>query len=321
MSYSALAHRRPVFLLLLAACVLLRQWDTPVEDQTWARIAVDWALVGAFLAVVLPLRRLGRARAEFFRVAREQRDELVSEVAMAARVQRHLLDQHRPPAGPLDVVARTHPARVVGGDYYDFVPLSGDRFAVVVADVSGKGLPAALIMPAVKIALRALAARNVSTPDLLAELNRVFLDNLPVASYFTLIYAVFDPAASRVAYANAGHPPALHLEARRGEARWLMSGGPAVGLLHAEVAFEAVEVPFSRGDTFVLYTDGITEAEDASGTEFGQERLVTAVRDAAGGTAESVVSAVHDAVDAFRGTGSRGDDATVIAVRVPGPAS
>jgi sigma-B regulation protein RsbU (phosphoserine phosphatase) len=318
MSYSALAHRGPVFLALLGACVVLRQWDTPVASQTWPRLAVDWLLVAAFLAVVLPLRRLGRARAGFFRVAREQRDELVREVEMAARVQQHLLDQHQPPAGPLDVVARTHPAKVVGGDYYDFVPLADGRFAVVVADVSGKGLPAALIMPAVKIALRALAARNVSTSDLLAELNRVFLDNLPGASYFTLIYAVFDPAAGRVVYANAGHLPALHLKGGRAEAAWLMPEGPAVGLLHEEVRFETAEVRFGPGDLFVFYTDGITEAEDGSGADFGPDRLVAAVRSAAGGTAEAIVSAVHGAVDAFRGPGARNDDATVIAVRVPG---
>jgi len=113
MSYSALAHRAPVFLALLGACVALRLWDTPVTTQTWARLAVDWLLVGAFLAVVLPLRRLGRARTGFFRVAREQRDELVREVEMAARVQQHLLDQHQPPSGPLDVVARIPVSRSV----------------------------------------------------------------------------------------------------------------------------------------------------------------------------------------------------------------
>ena len=97
MGYSALTHRWPVFVLLLAACVWLRQWDTPVEVQSWERLALDWTLVAVFLAVVLPLRRLGRARALFFRAAREQRDELVREVEMAAAVQQHLLDQHRPP--------------------------------------------------------------------------------------------------------------------------------------------------------------------------------------------------------------------------------
>ena len=317
MSYSALTHRWPVFVLLLAACVWLRQWDTPVEVQSWERLALDWTLVAVFLAVVLPLRRLGRARALFFRAAREQRDELVREVEMAARVQQHLLDQHRPPAGPLDVVARMHPAKVVGGDYYDFVPLDEKRFAVVVADVSGKGLPAALLMPAVKIALRTLAERQTSTRELLGELNRVFLDNLPPASYFTLVYAVFDAAAGRLVYANAGHLPALHLKARGGEEAWLTSEGPAVGLLHEDVLFEATEVGFEPGDLFVFYTDGITEAEDPGGADFGRERLASTVRACAGQPAEAVVAALHGAVDAFRGPAPRGDDATVIVVRVP----
>jgi sigma-B regulation protein RsbU (phosphoserine phosphatase) len=320
MSYSALTHRRPVLVLLLAACVWLRQWDTPVESQSWARLAVDWTLVAVFAAVVVPLRRLGQSRALFFRAAREQRDELVREVDMAASVQQHLLDQHRPPVGPLDVVARTHPARVVGGDYYDFVPLGDGRFAVVVADVAGKGLPAALIMPAVKIALRTLAVREAPIDELLAELNRIFLDNLPPASYFTLVYAVFDPGAGRLVYANAGHPPALHLKARGAEAAWLQTEGPAVGLLHEDVRFEAVEIGFEPGDLFVFYTDGITEPEDPSGTDFGRDRLLATVRAAAERPAEAVAAAVHDAVDAFRGPGPRSDDATVIVVRVPPPA-
>lgn len=318
MSYSALTHRWPVFLLLLAACVWLRQWDTPVEAQTWGRLALDWTLVAIFLAVVLPLRRLGRSRALFFRTAREQRDELVREVQMAARVQQHLLHQHRPPAGSLDVVARMHPAKVVGGDYYDFVPLGDGRFAVVIADISGKGLPAALIMPAAKIALRTLAARHDSIDEVLGELNRIFLDNLPPASYFTLIYAVFDPAAGRLVYANAAHPPALHLAAPSGEARWLMPEGPAIGLLHEDVRFETVEVRCSPGDLFVFYTDGITEAEDGRGAEFGRERLLAAVRAVASPSASAVVAAVHEAAEAFRGPVPTGDDATVIVVRVPG---
>jgi phosphoserine phosphatase RsbU/P len=321
MGYSALTHRWPVFVLLLAACVWLRQWDTPVEVQSWERLALDWTLVALFLAVVLPLRRLGRARALFFRAAREQRDELVREVEMAARVQQHLLDQHRPPAGPLDVVARTHAAKVVGGDYYDFIPLDDQRFAVAVADVAGKGLPAALIMPAVKIALRTLAERRAPIGELLGELNRIFLDNLPPASYFTLVYGVFDVTAGRLVYANAGHPPTLHLKAPHGEEAWLRTEGPAVGLLHEDVQFDTVEVPFGPGDVFVFYTDGITEAEDPSGDDFGRERLAATVRSVAGQPAEAIVSAVHGAVDAFRGSGPHGDDATVIVVRVPSATS
>jgi sigma-B regulation protein RsbU (phosphoserine phosphatase) len=317
LSYAALALRWPWLVTLVASCVVLRQWDTPVATQSWSRLAIDWALVALFLAVVVPLRRLGRARAELFRQASAQRDELVREVAMAAAVQRHLLDQHRPPAGPLDVVARTEPARVVGGDYYDFVELGDGRLAVVVADVSGKGLPAALLMPAVKIALRTLVARHAESAGLLAELNRIFLDNLPPASYFTLIYAVFDPARGRLVHANAGHPEALHLDAA-GAARWLSAEGPAVGLLHEHVRFETAELAFEPGDVFVFYTDGITEAEGAAGAEFGRERLAEAARGARG-SAAAVVAAVHAAADGFRSEAARGDDATVIAVRVPGP--
>lgn len=319
-SYAALGLRWPWFVALVALSVGLRQWDTPVATQSWSRLAVDWTLVAAFLAVVVPLRRLGRARVAFFREARAQRDELVHEVEMAAAVQRRLLDQHRPPAGPLDIVARTEPARVVGGDYYDFVALPEGRLAVVVADVSGKGLPAALLMPAVKIALRALVERHTSTEDLLGELNRVFLDNLPPASYFTLVFAVFDPVRGVLVHANAGHPPVLHLRAS-GAAEWLSAEGPAVGLLHDKVRFETAEQRFDPGDLFVFYTDGITETEGADGAEFGPQRIVEAARVAAGGAggAAAVTAAVHAAAAAFRGAAQRADDATVIAVRVPGP--
>jgi len=317
LSYSALAHRWPWFLTLVAVCVATRQWDTPVATQGWGRLAIDWMLVALFLAVVMPLRRLGQARAALFREASAQRDELVREVQMAAAVQRHLLDQHRPPDGPLDIVVRTEPARVVGGDYYDFVELGDGRLAVVVADVSGKGLPAALVMPAVKIALRTLVARHADTAGLLAELNRVFLDNLPPASYFTLVYAVFDPARGRLVHANAGHPPALHLDAA-GAARWLSVEGPVVGLLHEHVRFETAELAFEPGDVFVFYTDGITEAENAAGAAFGRERLAEATRGARA-SAAAVVAAVHAAADGFRAEAARADDATVIAVRVPDP--
>jgi serine phosphatase RsbU (regulator of sigma subunit) len=315
LSYSALTHRWPWVVALVAACVGLRQWDTPIQQQGWGRLLIDWTLVALFLAVVVPLRRLGRARAALFRDARAQRDELVREVEMAAAVQRHLLDQHRPPAGPLEVVARTEPARVVGGDYYDFVAMADGRLAVVVVDISGKGLPAALLMPAVKIALRTLVERHASTPDLLGELNRIFLDNLPPATYFTLIFAVFDPARRQLVCANAGHPPALRLRGGNA-AEWLSSAGPAVGLLHEGVRFETADLAFEPGDVFVFYTDGITEAEDAAGADFGQERLVAAVR-AAGGSAAAVVASLHEAAAAFRGGALCADDATVIAVRVP----
>lgn len=317
MSYSALTHRWPVFLTLLAACVALRQWDFPVGDSSWGRLALDWTLVALFVAVVVPLRRLGRARARFFLTARRQRDELVREVDMAAAVQKHLLEQHRPPDGPLDVVARTQPARVVGGDYYDFVPRPGGGFAVVVADVSGKGLPAALIMPAVKIAVRMHAERQDSIGEVVAGLNRVFLDNLPPATYFTMFYGVFDLPGRRFVYANCGHLPPMLLRSGAAEAELLRTGGPAVGLIDEAVEYDTAQVEVRPGDLFVFYTDGITEAENEAGDDFGPQRLFDLVRSVRGRHADAIVTAIHDAVDGFRGDQPRADDATVIVARVP----
>jgi serine phosphatase RsbU (regulator of sigma subunit) len=316
LSYSALTHRWPVTLGLLAACVVLRQLFGPVGLASWGLIARDWLLTGVFLGVVVALQRLGTARAAFFETARQQRDELVREVEMAARIQRQLLDQHVPPAGPLDIVASMDPARVVGGDYYDFIPLGPKRFGVVIADVAGKGLPAALIMPAVKIALRTLATRHDRMADALREANRIFLENLPPASYFTLVYGVFDTEARRLVFATAGHQPPLHLRAATGEIRALQTGGAAVGLI-PDVEFETEEVSFEAGDLFMFYTDGVTDAENAEGADFGQERLLDVVRRNHDRSARSLVTAVHAAIHEFQGPAAQGDDATVIAVRVP----
>ena len=273
--------------------------------------------MAVFLGVVLPLRRLGSARSLFFRAAREQRDELVREVEMAAAVQRQLLDQHRPPAGPLDVVARTEPAKVVGGDYYDFVPLSDGRLAVVIADVSGKGLPAALIMPAVKIALRTLAERHADSGRP-ARRTQPDLPRQPAAGL--LLHADLrrlrrGRGAPRLRERRA---PSRAAAAASGAAEWLDGRGRRRwGCSTATSTSRRSELRFEPGDVFVFYTDGITEAADAAGREFGQDRIVEAARGAAGRSAAAVVAAVHAAADAFRGGAARGDDATVIAVRVP----
>jgi serine phosphatase RsbU (regulator of sigma subunit) len=316
LSYSALAHRWSVTAVLLALCVVLREAFGPIEFASWGLIARDWMLVGVFLAVVTTLHRLGAERAALFRQAREQRDELSREVEMAASVQRQVLDQHRPLEGPFDVAATMTPAKVVGGDYYDFLPLEGRRFGVVIADVAGKGLPAALLMPAVKIALRTLVSEYYRLSDILRQLNATFVENSPPSSYFTMVCAVFDPDRARLVYSNAGHLAVLHLKGGSGDIDWLSTGGPPVGLLPG-LDYETGEVPCGRGDVFVFYTDGITETRDAHGIDFGRERLAKLVGDHRNRSAADLVSVVHAGVERFRGAEPAADDATVIVVRVP----
>lgn len=315
LSYSALTHRWSVTAALVIVCVLLREALGPIAFASWGLIVRDWILVGAFFAVVTALHRLGATKADLFRRAREQRDELRREVEMAAAIQRQLLDQHRPPEGLLDVAASMTPAREVGGDYYDFIPLTPHRFGVVIADVSGKGLPAALLMPAVKIALRTLVSEYYRLSDILRQLNTIFVENLPPASYCTMVCAVFDAERSQVVYSNAGHLPVLHVRGATGEAQWLSAGGTAVGLL-PDVEFETGQVEFQPGDVFVFYTDGIAEANDVEGLHFGLDRLAALVGEHRGLPARDIVSMIHATIDRFRAAGEPpSDDATVIVVR------
>ena len=316
LGYSALTHKWPVLFALVVLCVALREWLGPIEHATWTEIGRDWLLAMVFLGIVVSLHRLGAARSAVFETARAQRDELMREGGMGAEVEQHLLAQHQPPAGMLDVVARMNPAKVVGGDYYDFIPLDDRRFGVVIADISGKGLPAALIMPAVKIAQRTLATSDRPIAGALDRLNQIFLDNLPSNSYFTLFYGVFDIEANRLIWANAAHLPVLRFEARSGAVTWLDSTGGAVGLLPG-THYETRELSFAAGDVFVFYTDGVTEAHGRGDEEFGRERLATIVRERRDQSAADIVSAVHDAVDACRADGAPADDATVIVVRIP----
>jgi len=316
LSYSALTHPWSITVVLVTVCVVLRETFGPFAYASWALIARDWILVGAFLAVVTTLHRLGAARAAFFRQAREQRDELRREVEMAAAIQRQILDQHRPPEGLLDVAASMIPAKVVGGDYYDFIPLTPRRFGVVIADVAGKGLPAALLMPAVKIALRTLVSEYYALSDILRQLNGIFVENSPAASYFTMVCAVFDAERSRLVYSNAGHLPVLRVRPAAGEVEWLATGGTAIGLL-PDVEFETGQVDVEPGDVFVFYTDGISEAHDEAGLEFGRDRLAALVTEHRRECAQALVSLVHSAVTRFRGGEPPFDDATVIVVRIP----
>jgi serine phosphatase RsbU (regulator of sigma subunit) len=316
LSYSALTFRWPGTLGLIAFCVVLRQLFGPVQLASWGLILRDWILTATFLAVVTTLHRLGVARKAFFETARHQRDELLREMKLAADVQEHLLAQHAPPAGLLDVVARTQPLKAVGGDYYDFIPLGEKRLGVVVADVAGKGLPAALIMPAVQIAVRSLAVQHHDLAQTLRELNRVFFETLKPASYVTMFYGVFDVAERNLGYGNAGHQPVLRLRASDGGVEWLSVGGTPIGLL-PDRDYETGEVALEPGDVFVLFTDGIVEAWNAAGEEFGQDRLVAVVRESRAAPSESIASAIHAAVDRFRGAAPPADDSTVIVLRIP----
>ncbi len=316
LSYSALTHRLWVTLPLSAACVGLRQLFGPLELSPSGFFVRDLALTAIFLSVVTALVRLGGRRRRFFETARRQRDELLEEVELAAEVQENLLKKNQPPPTAYDIVATIEPAKVVGGDYYDFLPMGDDRLGVVIADVAGKGLSAAMLMPAVDITLRALTQRIDDPAAALEEMNRVFYENTGHANYATVFFGVLHLNDGRLRYANGGHLPGLVLRAN-GAAEWLNESGTPVGLLPG-ATFQTAEARLEPGDTLLLYTDGVVEVENAREEPFGAERLAAVAAANRGEPAAVIERAIRRSVRELGCDDQLLDDASMIVIKAPG---
>lgn len=315
LSYSALAHRGWVTFGLFLVCLTLRQLFGPLEEMQdpWVHFVRDLGIAAIFLVTVAYLHRLGKQRKAFFALARNQRDELAHELKVAGEVQRRLLESNRTTRTGLDFHAWTDPLKTVGGDYYDlWIPDAG-RAIVVVGDVAGKGLPAALLMPALRIAVRSIVSRQTDPARIVAEVNTALCQSTESSSFATLFFASLDRETSVLTYVNAGHLPGLLVDGAGG-VRWLMGGGTPVGLI-PEAEYESHTLDFAPDDLLVLYTDGIWEAEDRAGEEFGRDRLAHAVLGARDRSVREVVAALREEWERFRDGTGHADDTTVIALR------
>lgn len=322
LSYSALTHRGWTTLVLLLLCLALRQLFGPLQDSEdpWLFFVRDLGIAAVFVVTVGYLHRLGRQRKEFFALARAQRDELSHELSVAAEVQRRLQQSNQTVRSELDFHAWADPLKGVGGDYYDLWTSGEGRAAMVVADVAGKGLPAALLMPALRIAVRSSAARLEEPARIIEEVNEVLCQTTEPSSYATLFFASLDLKQGSLTYVNAGHLPGLLVDGA-GEVSWLTGGGTPVGLV-PEAPYESHTLRLGTDDLLVLYTDGIWEAENPNGEEFGRERLARAVLAARGRPAREIVTAVQEEWNRFRGGADHEDDTTLIALkRAPAPVS
>lgn len=241
-----------------------------------------------------------------FRDEREQRQLMSREADEARLIQQALLPRSSPLIPGFRVSGLSIPAGAVGGDWYDFIPLRDGRWGLVLADVSGKGTAAALLMSATRGMLRSLAQTDSGPAEVLARLNEMLLEDIPSGRFVTMVYAEFDPSTRTLRLANAGHPPPLLVEP--GGHRWLQTEhGLPLGV--AACKFSETEVTLSEHSRLAIYSDGITEAALASGEEYGPERLLGQMQ-APEVTLESLLSDVRKFVN---GTGLR-DDATVILV-------
>ena len=234
--------------------------------------------------------------------------------ATACDVQERFMQHAAPTVDSLSYSARCRQMRALGGDFYDFMPLPHNRLALAVGDASGKGLAAALMISNVQSSLRTAASFTGNDgPAVLAAVNRQVYTSSLEDRFATLFYGVFDGAKRRLQYVNAGHNPPMIIR-RDGSIIWLGAGGVPVGLF-PNSTYEQGAVQLNPGDLIVAYTDGVIEALNPAGDEWGVEGLreAAAERDAQG--ADDIVRAIFTSMDDFS-RGHQTDDATVVVVRV-----
>jgi serine phosphatase RsbU (regulator of sigma subunit) len=257
-----------------------------------------------------------RAAAERLVAERRAADEL----AIARKVQARLFPQARPALRSLDYAGACLPARAVGGDYYDFLSLGPERLGLVIGDVMGKGMAAALLMANLQANLRSQVAYALDEPRrLLQSVNQLFCENTPESSFASLFFADYHDPTGNLRYVNCGHLSALLLR-RDGSLHRLEPTSTVLGLFR-EWECSVGECRLEPDDLLALYTDGVTEAFDDAGDEFGEERLVEALRRHGERPLESILASLVDEVRAFS-PHEQHDDLTLILARrrgaVPG---
>jgi serine phosphatase RsbU (regulator of sigma subunit) len=251
-------------------------------------------------------RRVTAARLEAERRAAQ-------ELAIAKQVQTGLFPQTLPSMTTLDYSGICIQARQVGGDYYDFLDLGGERLGLVLADISGKGIAAALLMANLQANLRSQCAIAADQPRRFLEMaNRLFYENSPDNAYATLFFAEYDNRGRRLRYANCGHLSALLLR-KHGALERLDSTGTVLGLFQ-EWDCKTWENALSAGDILALYTDGITEAFNNWGEEFGEQRLIASLRRHCEQSSAVLVASVVEDVRKFS-PHEQSDDITLIVAR------
>ncbi len=257
---------------------------------------------------------IGNARVH--REAHEKR-AMEGELQNAREVQRILLPQEDPVVAGFRISGTNLPARIISGDYYDYINLGGGRFGIAIADVSGKGVPAGLLMAMCRSALRSVAPGNTSPSQVLAAVNRQLFPDIREDMFISMAYGILDENTGGLTLARAGHDPALLYRRNSGKVELLRSPGLALGVDEGAV-FERVtkdqEVELSAGDCVLFYTDGVREAMDSSEEEFGMERMSECFRMAAPLGSEAVLSRMQEELRQFTGEGPQMDDITLVAI-------
>jgi sigma-B regulation protein RsbU (phosphoserine phosphatase) len=263
------------------------------------------AIIAAQSAQVIETARLYELEQSLIRMKEE--------VRLAATIQTDLLPKESPRVAGYEIAGKSVPAQVVGGDYFDFIPIDGKRVAVTLGDVSGKGLPAALLMANLQATLRSVSLMESSPRVCIERANRLLYQSTSSEKFVTLFYGVLDPDARTLSYSNAGHDNPFLFHQDEEPAR-LGVGGVVLSIMET-FPYSEQTIPIGEGDLLVIYSDGIVEAINPDQEQFGQDRLAEVIRQHRDGSPGDLIDSIINAVKVHAGTAAQMDDMTLVVVR------
>jgi sigma-B regulation protein RsbU (phosphoserine phosphatase) len=301
--------------LLTLLCVILHDLLGPPYSTLGVRLADNLVTLIGFSFVVAMTHKLVSQRTGLSELTRRQRDDLLKEVDLAAHVQRLFLPIDRPDIPGFDVAAVMHAARGVGGDYYDYIALPDHKTAFIIADVSGKGVAAALLMAAASAAVRVYSNEPRRISEIIDRLNGELHGLSGGSRFMTMFLGELDPDSRLLNYVNCGHNPPILFRASNNKGTWLSATCMPVGLFPVLHCLPE-HVTLEPGDVVVWYTDGLTEAENEAGEDFGRERILDVVRSNRNASAQQIVNLLYQEVINFTGRDIFDDDLTIMAIKV-----
>jgi sigma-B regulation protein RsbU (phosphoserine phosphatase) len=310
---SGLVNPLPITIALCLLCAWLQDLFGPT-DAPHVRIIRGVITLAGYLIVGFLVNLIARQRGRLAAEVRQERDDYERDLTLAAQVQRQVLP--KPPVMPgIELAAAMQTARLLGGDYYDFYPISDKIVDVVIADVSGKGAAASLLMPSLAVALR-LRARELSGPAaIIKDLDGILKQITNTATFVTIFYARFNPSRRTLQYSSGGHNPPLLVRTSTNEIFQLDQSGPIVGIL-PDAQFTDTIVPLQPGDILTLFTDGVTEQENQNEEQFSVDRLKNLILTNENDSASALATHITDAVSNFAGTKEQEDDLTLVVAKI-----
>jgi len=240
----------------------------------------------------------------------EERAKLENDLELSQKVQQALLPHTFSDIKGWELAAFSQPARIVGGDYFDFLHFKDGAHAIVIADVMGKGMPASMLMSNLQASLRIIIPENSNPAEVLNKINHLFCHNIRLTKFVTIFLAQFDETTRTLTYGSAGHNPPLLLRSN-GSIEWLLPTGAAIGLIE-QPSFYSNSLTLQRGDRLLLYTDGVVESFNQKEELFGDDRLARFFKESADLTPSQVIASLRENLQTFTQKNTPLDDTTII---------